>query len=103
MIILMILTLDIGIPLGTLILFFLLKKEKYLWSIPVVITIINAIYIFNKILTLYTDKPLSERIRLYIVNDSSMSIYIIHVPMVLFSIILTRYFIFIKEIYRKKR
>lgn len=103
MIILLMLALDAGIPLGLLTLVFILKKEKYMWLVPVAVIIINAIYVFNNILSLYANKSLTEKIRLYFVNDSSMGLYIIHIPMVLLSILFTLCFIMASKYIRIKK
>jgi len=97
MIVLLILGLDIGLPLCVLVLLLILKIDKYLWLVPIIFIIANAIYVISNILSLYTYMPLNERIRLYFVNDSSMSLYIIHIPMVLFSIISTLCYILMRK------
>jgi hypothetical protein len=97
MIVLLILGLDIGHPLCVLVLLLILKIDKYLWLVPIIFIIANAIYVISNILSLYTYMPLNERIRLYFVNDSSMGLYIIHIPMVLFSIISTLCYILMRK------
>jgi len=97
MIVLLILGLDIGLPLCVLVLLLILKIDKYLWLVPIIFIIANAIYVISNILSLYTYMPLNERIRLYFVNDSSMGLYIIHIPMVLFSIISTLCYILMRK------
>lgn len=89
MLLLLMLGLDIGLPLSVLTLFLIMKKEKYLWFVPVAFIAINIVYVFNDILSLYVNQPIDERIRLYFANDASMGLYLIHIPMVLFSILLT--------------
>jgi hypothetical protein len=97
MTVLLILCLDIGLPLIAFVLFFIFRKEKYLWLVPLIFVISNIIYVLNDILKLNVNEPLNEKIRLYFANDSSMGFYLIHIPMVLFSSVLTVCFMLYKK------
>lgn len=104
MVVLSLIALDIILPLCILtILFFAFRKMKYLWVVPLVVIIINFFYILNDILSLQKGKSINDGIRYYFINDSSMGLYLIHIPMVLFSIIFTLCFIIAGKYLSKNR
>lgn len=87
MVIIQLVAIDILFPLIIALLVYYFRR-KLIFLVPVAIFLLNFIWFSRDILCRYIDYPISERIRLYFCNDSSMGIYMIHIPMVFFSLLI---------------
>jgi hypothetical protein len=64
----------------------LIILKKHLWIAFIINVLIILILLAHDILGYSTNEPITERIRLFFINDSVMTIYFYYIPMLFFSI-----------------
>lgn len=86
--VLMILGILLFIIIVALFILLYFRLKKYLWTIPVIVFVFGFINVFNNIISYPHHVSFIEKWNFYFSNDSSMELFVIYLPILIFSSIL---------------